>query len=104
MAAPTRDRSRVRLKRRRPARDGGVSWAWVILRTRSGAGLRQVGDSLDLDQQMRMRKLVNGDRRPRGTVGVEKFGVPVVAPAKVVHIDEERADFDDIRQSAADLA
>src|SRR5688572_9707016 len=48
-----------------------------------------------------MGKLVDGHRRARGAVGREELGVDLVVTAEVVHVDEERAEVDDVAQRGA---
>src|SRR5688572_22214580 len=65
--------------------------------------LGAAGHSPDLDQQMWVWELVDGDGRARRTgVGGEELGVDVVVASEVVHVDEEGRHFDDVGERRTD--
>src|SRR5277367_268815 len=66
---------------------------------RFGDGL--VGDGFDLDQQMRVGQLMDGDGGARGTVFGEVLVVNFVVAGEIVHVHEVTGNFDDIAQFRA---
>lgn len=68
-----------------------------ICRDRSAAlEGRRVGDGLDLDQQQRVRQLMDRNGGPGRTRLIEDLSPDLVEAAEVVHVDQEAAHLDDI--------
>jgi hypothetical protein len=62
---------------------------------------RLVRDGLDLDEQVRMRQLAHGHRRPgRARLG-EELRIHLVVGGEVGHVDEVRRDLDEVGQAGA---
>src|SRR5690349_19078776 len=59
------------------------------------------GDGLYLDEQVRVRQLVDGDRGAGGAVDVEVLGEDLVVAAEVVHGDQVGRDLGDVLQAGA---
>jgi hypothetical protein len=47
---------------------------------------------------MRVRQLVNGDRRASGTLLIEVFSISLVIPGEIIHRHEVGGNFDDVSQ------
>src|ERR1700679_3552119 len=72
----------------------------VFFPLRFGDGL--VGDRLDLDQQMRVRQLMDGDGGACRPVFIEVLVVDLVVAGKIVHVHQVAGNLDQVAETCAD--